>query len=66
MKLVLNGKSTECQELDSISSLLEQLSLRENEVLVEQNGTAIQRRNFASQKVYDGDALEIVRMVAGG
>ena len=66
MKLVLNGNNTEFEEVGSISSLLEQLGLRDNEVLVEQNGTAIQRRNFDYQRVCDGDALEIVRMVAGG
>jgi thiamine biosynthesis protein ThiS len=34
--------------------------------LVEQNGQAVPRENFAATSVKDGDKIEIVRMVAGG
>jgi sulfur carrier protein len=66
MKLTLNGEARELESCVSIYDLLSALQLQEKLVLVEVNGQAIQRSDFQSAKLADGDSIEIVRMVGGG
>jgi sulfur carrier protein len=66
MKLTLNGELREISQSKTVSDLLRSLGLVEKLVLVEQNGQAVLRENFAATSVKDGDKIEIVRMVAGG
>jgi sulfur carrier protein len=66
MKLRLNGDLHEIPNLGNLSDLLTHLQLAENLVLIEQNGTAIDRNRFAATSIQEGDTIEIVRMVAGG
>ncbi len=67
MKILLNGAPREFPEgpLD-VNSLLEAIGLGSHPVLVERNGLALLRREFAETPVEDGDRIEVVRMVAGG
>jgi sulfur carrier protein len=66
MKLTLNGEARELEPCASVCDLLSALQLQEKLVLVEINGQAIQRNDFQSAKLADGDSVEIVRMVGGG
>jgi sulfur carrier protein len=66
MKLTLNGEARELESCASVCDLLSALQLKEKLVLVEINGQAIQRNDFQSAKLADGDSVEIVRMVGGG
>jgi sulfur carrier protein len=66
MRLTLNGKACELESCASVCDLLSALQLKEKLVLVEINGQAIQRNDFQSAKLADGDSVEIVRMVGGG
>jgi len=67
MTISLNGTPREVDEPSpTVLRLLELLDLGGRPVLVELNGTAIFVRDFKSQRVEDGDVVEIVRMVAGG
>ena len=66
MKLTLNGELREISESKTVSDLLRSLGLAEKLVLVEQNGQAVSRENFAATSIKGGDKIEIVRMVAGG
>lgn len=67
MTIVLNGTSREVPDTArSVGDLLEHLALGAQPVVVERNGLAILRRDFASTPVAEGDVIEIVRMVAGG
>lgn len=66
MKLTLNGEARELESCVSIYDLLSALQLQEKLVLVEVNGQAVQRGDFQSAKLADGDSIEIVRMVGGG
>ncbi|MBV8329847.1 MAG: sulfur carrier protein ThiS [Verrucomicrobia bacterium] len=66
MKLTLNGEARELESGASVCDLLSALQLKEKLVLVEINGQAIQRNDFQSAKLADGDSVEIVRMVGGG
>jgi thiamine biosynthesis protein ThiS len=65
MKLVLNGKEREVQATH-VEELVAELDLPLAAALVEHNGTALLRSEWAKTNLQDGDRLEIIRMVAGG
>ena len=65
MKLVLNGKDREV-DATQVESLVAELGLPLAAALVEHNGTALLRSEWATTKLQPGDRLEIIRMVAGG
>ena len=65
MKLVLNGKDREVSAT-RVESLVAELGLPLAAALVEHNGTALLRSEWARTNLQEGDRLEIIRMVAGG
>ena len=65
MKLVLNGQEREVQATQ-VEDLVAELGLPLAAALVEHNGTALLRSEWAESKLRNGDRLEIIRMVAGG
>jgi sulfur carrier protein len=65
MKLVLNGKDREINATQ-VESLVAELGLPLAAALVEHNGTALLRSEWARTNLQEGDRLEIIRMVAGG
>ncbi len=67
MTLRLNGEAkTFDKDECGLVELLEELDFGERPVLVEHNGTALHQREHAGVTVRDGDALEIILIVAGG
>jgi sulfur carrier protein len=66
MKLTLNGQAREIAIGVTLSELLASLQLADKLVLVERNGDAVARADFAVTTLIEGDTLEIVRMVGGG
>lgn len=65
MTLVLNGKEREVCATE-VEGLVAELGLPLAAALVEHNGTALLRSEWAETNLRDGDRLEIIRMVAGG
>jgi len=65
MKLVLNGKDRDVQATQ-VETLVAELGLPLAAALVEHNGTALLRSEWAKTNLQDGDRVEIIRMVAGG
>jgi len=65
MKLVLNGKDREVNATQ-VEALVAELGLPLAAALVEHNGTALLRSEWAQTRLHQGDHLEIIRMVAGG
>jgi thiamine biosynthesis protein ThiS len=65
MKLVLNGKDREVNAT-RVETLVAELGLPLAAALVEHNGTALLRSEWAGTNLQEGDRLEIIRMVAGG
>jgi thiamine biosynthesis protein ThiS len=65
MKLVLNGKDREV-DATQVENLVAELGLPLAAALVEHNGTALLRSEWARTNLQEGDRLEIIRMVAGG
>jgi sulfur carrier protein len=65
MKLVLNGKEREVVATNA-EDLVAELGLPLAAALVEHNGIALLRSEWAKTNLQHGDRLEIIRMVAGG
>jgi sulfur carrier protein len=66
MKFTLNGQVRDVESGTTLSDLLAALQLAEKQVLVELNGQAVQRADFSTTRLAEGDGIEIVRMVGGG
>jgi thiamine biosynthesis protein ThiS len=66
MKVCINGSWKEIRSVRTIAELLELLRIPCSSALIEQNGNVIARHEFRTAAVSEGDALEIVQMVAGG
>ena len=66
MNLFINGEERNVPGIGTVGELLENLSLASGLVLVEQNGSVVQRAQFALTSLAEGDRIEILRVVAGG
>ena len=66
MNLVLNGELREIAAGATLFDLLVSLQLAGKLVLIERNGHPVQRGDFALTRLAEGDAVEIVRLSAGG
>jgi sulfur carrier protein len=66
MKIILNGKAYRPIVSATISELLSELKQRPDRVVVELNSAIIQREQYQTAALYDGDKVEIVRLVGGG
>ena len=65
MTLILNGSEREVRA-SQVEELVAELGLPLAAALVEHNGTALLRSEWVGTTLYEGDRLEIIRMVAGG
>jgi len=66
MKIFLNGEEVDCTGARTIAELIERHQLSPETTLVEQNGVALRRRDWAAQHLQPNDRLEILRVAAGG
>jgi thiamine biosynthesis protein ThiS len=66
MKVRINGNLQEIGSVRTIADLLDVLRVPPSSALIEQNGNVIARTDFQITAVNEGDAIEIVQMVAGG
>jgi thiamine biosynthesis protein ThiS len=66
MKVCINGSVKEIGSVRTVAELLDLLYIPASSALIEQNGNVIARHEFHTAAVTEGDAIEIVQMVAGG
>lgn len=66
MRVTVNGDEVTLDDTSTASDLLVQLGLGARWVLIERNGTPIDRPHLPTTVLADGDRLELVRAVAGG
>ena len=64
--VTLNGKPKEVAPGQNLADLLKELDLKERLVVVERNGSIVNRAEFPTISLADGDVLEIVHFVGGG
>jgi len=65
-QIVINGQAQHLDGEPSVAEALEALGLRGRRVAVERNGTIVPRSEHASQRLREGDRVEIVAAVGGG
>lgn len=65
MDIIVNGKSVEFGG-STFTDLLRQLGIQEGGIAVERNGTLLHMESLSSEKVSQGDLIEIVKFVGGG
>ena len=66
IQLQINGEGRTVPAGQGLAELVASLGLPPQTVLVEHNGRALLRSDWAATRLADGDRLEILRVVAGG
>ena len=66
MTISLNGESVDSREAKTIAELIDRYQLPPQSVLVEHNGLAVHRHEWAKRSLSEGDHIEFIRVVAGG
>ncbi|MBI1387710.1 MAG: sulfur carrier protein ThiS [bacterium] len=66
MKILLNGKSIELTDVQTVSQLLDSLDMKAGRVAVELNREIIRKESYESQAIQDGDEIEVLQFVGGG
>jgi sulfur carrier protein len=64
--LQINGKPVELAAPTPLLDYLDRLGVNPKAVAVEHNGAIIERDQYPTTALRDGDVVEIVRMVGGG
>lgn len=65
IEILLNGKK-ETVNHHTILELLNHFKLSVHEIIVELNGTIIERNNYENQSISNNDCIEIIRYIGGG
>ena len=66
MTISLNGETADTRESRTIAELIERYQLPPQSILVEHNGLAVHRHEWAERLLAEGDRIEFIRVVAGG
>ncbi len=66
MRLTVNGALREVADGTTVASLLEELGVPRSGIAVAVNARVVRGAAFAERALADGDAVEIIRAVAGG
>ncbi len=66
MQIIVNGESQERDHPLTVTSLLESLDLRSEQVAVEVNLKILDRSDFETWNLEEGDKIEILSFIGGG
>jgi sulfur carrier protein len=66
MKLLVNGEEKQISQARDVAALVAELGLPAPTVLIEHNGLALRRNEWAGRFLAEGDRIEILRIAAGG
>jgi sulfur carrier protein len=66
MTISLNGERVDAREAKTIAELIDCYQLPPQSILVEHNGLAVHRHEWAERSIAEGDRVELIRVVAGG
>jgi sulfur carrier protein len=62
----LNGEGVDVREAKTIAELIDRYQLPPQSILVEHNGLAVHRHEWAERSLAEGDRVELIRVAAGG
>lgn len=65
-KITVNGEPRSATGADTVLSLLETLGLKPEATVVQRNDDVLERDRYATTRINEGDAYELVRFVGGG
>ncbi len=66
MKIFVNGAAADYEQEINVQELVKRYGLSSETTLVELNGVALHRREWADRTVGENDRVEILRVAAGG
>jgi thiamine biosynthesis protein ThiS len=66
VKIFLNGEQVDSGDARTIEDLIRRHQLAPETTLVEYNGIALRRSEWAEQLLQENDGIEILRVAAGG
>jgi sulfur carrier protein len=66
MTISLNGETVDTREAKTVAELIDRYQLPPQSILVEHNGLAVHRHEWAERSLAEGDRIELIRVVAGG
>ena len=66
MTISLNGETVDTGEAKTIAELIDRYQLPAQSILVEHNGLAVHRHEWAERSLAESDRVELIRVVAGG
>ena len=66
MQVTINGENRDVKEGLTVLALLEDLELQPEAMVVQRNDNVIERNDFATTQLEEGDVIELVRFVGGG
>jgi sulfur carrier protein len=66
VRATINGETRELRIGTTIAALLEQLGVMRSGIAVAKNNRVVARAEYESSTIADGDAVEIIKAVAGG
>lgn len=66
MKATINGEERELPAGTTVATLLDLLGAPRSGIAVARNEAVIRRTQFEAVAIADGDAIEIIKAVAGG
>lgn len=65
MRIRVNGIDIEFEKT-TLKELLDLYRFNPSKIMVERNGRIVDKENYATETLQDGDVLEIARFVGGG
>lgn len=65
MRIRVNGIDIEFEK-STLKELLDLYRFNPSKIMVEKNGRIVEKENYATETLQDGDVLEIARFVGGG
>ena len=66
MTISVNGEKTDTRGARDLAQLIARLELAPQTVLIEHNGVALHRHEWAQRALSEGDQVELLHVVAGG
>ncbi|MRH41831.1 sulfur carrier protein ThiS [Aquibacillus halophilus] len=67
MELVINGDKVEVPStVETVTNLLQNFEVDQKVVIVELNGTILEKKSHQESRLSDGDRIELVHFVGGG
>lgn len=66
VKATINGEERDLPDGTTVAALLEELGAPRSGIAVAKNERVVRRAEYASERIAEGDRLEIIKAVAGG